>query len=69
MTSFVYPNLKFHNQYCTNHQVFPQHPTQQAPPVQDPIENDIDADIEYVSTGQLISKWPFGVIVWTKIPM
>ena len=51
MTSFVPPNLKFHNQYCPNHKVFPQHPTQQAPQVQDPIEDDNDTDIEYVSTG------------------
>jgi hypothetical protein len=36
-----------------NYQVFPQHPTQQAPQVQDPIEveDENDTDIEYVSTG------------------
>ena len=50
MTSFVSPNLKFHNQYCHNYQVFPQHPTQQAPQVQDPMEDENDTDIEYVST-------------------
>ena len=44
---FVPPNLKFHNQYCPNYQVFPQHPTQQAP--QDPMEDENDTDIEYVS--------------------
>ena len=48
---FVPPNLKFHNQYCPNYQVFPQHPTQQAPQEQDPIEDENDTDIEYVSTG------------------
>ena len=50
MTSFVSPNLKFHNQYCPNHQVFPQHPTQQVSQIQDPIEDENDTDIEYVST-------------------
>ena len=30
--------------------MFPQHPTQQVPQVQDPIEDENDTDIEYVST-------------------
>ena len=41
---FVPPNLKFHNQYCPNYQVFPQHPTQQAP--QDPMEDENDTDVK-----------------------
>ena len=50
LTNFVPPSLKSHNQYCHNYQVFPQHPTQQVPQVQDPIEDENDTDIEYVST-------------------